>query len=233
MIQKIVFSILTLLLSGNSTFLSAQEAKTLFTNMPDSLCPLLTAVNRADCIDFRLSNMKAEVTNRFDSKSEMTALTASYIRLQLTAQNSWQLKVLPTTDSTAVVCIITTACAPACDSDIRFYTTDWKPLQTAAYLELPTLGDYLIHADSLRLRGRTEANYPLVDAVAKADMLLQQADFAPEGTQLTFTFTTPGYMSQEAAEALAPYVQQTIVYRWNRQQERMEKMPAASAAGQR
>lgn len=29
-----------------------QEAKKIFVNMPDSLSPLLTAVNRADCIDF-------------------------------------------------------------------------------------------------------------------------------------------------------------------------------------
>ena len=42
--------------------LQAQEAKTFFKNMPDSLSPLLTAVNRADCIDFLESKMKAEVT---------------------------------------------------------------------------------------------------------------------------------------------------------------------------
>ena len=33
-----------------STALWAQEAKTLFVNMPDSLSPLLTKVNREDCI---------------------------------------------------------------------------------------------------------------------------------------------------------------------------------------
>ena len=32
--------------------LQAQEAKTLFVNIPDSLTPLLTKVNREDCIDF-------------------------------------------------------------------------------------------------------------------------------------------------------------------------------------
>ena len=30
----------------------AQEAKTCFVNMPDSLSPLLSSVNRADFIDF-------------------------------------------------------------------------------------------------------------------------------------------------------------------------------------
>ena len=61
--------------------LSAQLAKTCFTNMPDSLSPLLTAVNRADFIDFLESEMKAEVTNRFGGKSEMTELTPDYIRV--------------------------------------------------------------------------------------------------------------------------------------------------------
>ena len=63
--------------------LSAQLAKTCFTNMPDSLSPLLTAVNRADFIDFLESKMKAEVTNRFGGKSDMTELTPDYIRVQV------------------------------------------------------------------------------------------------------------------------------------------------------
>ena len=73
--------------------LQAQEAKTFFKNMPDSLSPLLTAVNRADCIDFLESKMKAEVTNRFGGKSEMTELAPDYIRIQMTPQSSWQMKL--------------------------------------------------------------------------------------------------------------------------------------------
>ncbi|MCZ4238217.1 DUF3256 family protein, partial [Staphylococcus equorum] len=42
--------ILFILLAFSFYFsVSAQEAKTLFVQMPDSLSPLLTAVNRADC----------------------------------------------------------------------------------------------------------------------------------------------------------------------------------------
>ena len=60
-------------------YLQAQEAKTCFKNMPDSICPLLSAVNRADFIDFLESKMKAEVTNSFGGKSEMTELSPDYI----------------------------------------------------------------------------------------------------------------------------------------------------------
>ena len=108
--------------------LQAQEAKTFFKNMPDSLSPLLTAVNRADCIDFLESKMKAEVTNRFGGKSEMTELAPDYIRIQMTPQSSWQMKLLATNDSTKVICTVSTACAPACDSDVHFYTTGWEDM---------------------------------------------------------------------------------------------------------
>ena len=72
--------------------LQAQEAKTLFVNIPDSLTPLLTKVNREDCIDFLESKMKAQVENRFGKKSEMTELGTDYVRMQMSPQTSWQMK---------------------------------------------------------------------------------------------------------------------------------------------
>ena len=104
-------------------YLQAQEAKTCFKNMPDSICPLLSAVNRADFIDFLESKMKAEVTNSFGGKSEMTELSPDYIHVKMTPQSSWQMKLLPINDSTKVICVVATVCAPACDSHVKFYTT--------------------------------------------------------------------------------------------------------------
>ena len=76
--------IITFLLAcACSVGISAQQAKNYFINMPDSLMPLLTTVNRADCIDFLGSKMKAEVSNRFGSKSEMTDLSSDYIRMKI------------------------------------------------------------------------------------------------------------------------------------------------------
>ena len=98
-----------------------QEAKTVFVNMPDSLSPLLTAVNRADCIDFLESKMKAKVENRFGRESEMTELGKDYIRLRTTSQSTWQMKLLATSDTTQVICTVSTACAPVCDSSVRFH----------------------------------------------------------------------------------------------------------------
>lgn len=186
---------------------NAQQAKTLFVNMPDSLSPLLTAVNRADCIDFLESNMRALVENRFGRKSEMTVLGEDYIRMQMSPQTSWQMKVLPVNDSTKVICTVSTVCAPVCDSDIKFYTTDWKELPAEEFLSAqPVMDDFFQTADS--------ANYDFINGRRQADMLLVQAELSKEAPTLTFTLTTPRYMEKETAEKLKPFLRRSVVYSW-------------------
>lgn len=187
--------------------LQAQEAKTLFVDMPDSLSPMLTKVNRADCIDFLESKMRAVVENRFGRKSEMTELGKDYIRMQMSAQTVWQMKVLALNDTTNVVCTVSTACAPACDSSIRFYTTDWQPIDDARFITLPAMDDFLATPDSADV-------YAFDEARRSADMLLMKADFNKENTGLTITLATPEYMSKETAEKLQPFLRRPLVYRW-------------------
>lgn len=187
----------------------AQQAKYYFINMPDSMNSLLTAVNRADCIDFLESKMKAEVTNRFGGKSEMTELAPDYIRMQMTPKSSWQMKLLAVNDSTKVICTVSTACAPACDSHIRFYTTDWKELPADAYLPaLPSMDDFIAAAPD------TTDIYEYQSARRQADMLLMKADLSARDATLTFTFTTPGYMEKETADKLKPFIRRPITYVW-------------------
>lgn len=190
--------------------LQAQEAKTCFKNMPDSLCPLLSAVNRADFIDFLESKMKAEVTNNFGGKSEMTELSPDYIRVQMTPQSTWQMKLLPVNDSTKVICTVSTVCAPACDSHINFYTTDWKELPAASYLPaLPAMDHFILQASD------TVDVYEYQAARRQADMLLVKTDLSAKDAALTFTLTTPDYMEKEAAEKLKPFIRRPIAYTWS------------------
>ncbi len=189
--------------------LHAQQAKNCFINMPDSMSSLLTSVNRADCIDFLESKMKAEVTNRFGGKSEMTELTPDYIRMQMTPQSTWQMKLLPVNDSTKIVCTVSTVCAPACDSDVHFYTTDWEELPAETYLSsFPVMDDFIMAAPD------TVDIYDYQNARRQADMLLMKADLSAKDATLTFTFTTPDYIEKTTAEKLKPFLRRPVVYVW-------------------
>ena len=73
------------LLAGISLAGNAQNPSmaSLFREIPDSLMPYLSKNNRLDMLDFRDAQMKAEVTNLFDGKSEMTALTDDSLSIRM------------------------------------------------------------------------------------------------------------------------------------------------------
>ena len=87
--------------------LQAQDIKSLYIALPDSLSPLLTKVNRADFCDFLASNMKAEVKNRFGNVS------------------------------VKVVCVVRTYLGPVADSKVSFYDTGWNELPADRFVVLP------------------------------------------------------------------------------------------------
>ena len=148
--KKTLF-VIGMLLCGLSLY--AQDMKTLFIAMPDSVAPLLTKVNREDCVDFLASNMKAEVKNRFGKVSELKRLTDDYLFLQTTGSSSMEMKLLPLNDSVKVICVVNTVCGPACDSEVRFYNTDWQQLAKEDFIQLPSVGAFYL---PVRLMPRLE-----------------------------------------------------------------------------
>lgn len=186
----------------------AQEARHYFTSMPDSVLPLLTAVNRADCIDFLDSHMRAEITNRFNTKSEMTKLTPDFIEMKLSSASTWQMKVLPRADA-QVVCVVSTVSGPAEDSHIRFYSDDWKALPLSSFIDAwPQIGDFFTAVPDTVNANRYQSYR------SRVEMLLTKAVLSPDAQTLTFIFTTPAALDAETAAFLKPYIREEVVYHW-------------------
>ena len=187
----------------------AQDMKTVFVAMPDSVTPLLTKVNREDCIDFLDSNMKAVVKNRFGNVAEMKVLTGDYVLMQTSEVGTLEMKLLPLADSTKVICMVKTVNVPVADSSVRFYTSDWsQQLDVKEFLQLPSMDAFFLPNDSLK----DEA----ILTRKKADMHLMKAQLSKEDTSLTFTYTTPDYLNEEDREKLLPHLRkEPIVLRWS------------------
>ncbi len=199
--KSILFLLITISLP-----LFAQDAKTLFSQMPDTILSIFTEINRADFADFLESNMTARIKNRLNGNSEMKTLTGDYILLETTSKSSWQMKLLALNDSTSIICTITTVAGPAKDSSIGFYTTGWEQLPTEHFISLPVEEDFLPPADG------TEEYTNLRKT---ADMFLRKAALSSTDTTLTFTYTTPDYLDKKTAEELEKYISPTVIYQWN------------------
>ena len=186
----------------------AQDMKSVFVAMPDSITPLLTKVNREDFIDFLDSNMKAEVKNRFGNVAEMKVLTDDYTLVQTSEVGTLELKLLPVNDSTKVVCMVRTVCASACDSDVRFYSSDWKEEFGAdIFLQKPSVNAFFLPNDTISEEGALICK--------KADMHLMKASLSKDDNSLAFLYMTPDYLNKEDKEKLLPYLRkEPIVRRW-------------------
>jgi len=153
--------------------------------------------------------MRAEVTNRFNNKSEMTQLTPDFIEMKLSASAIWQMKVLPMNDA-QVICAVSTVSAPAADSHLQFYDDDWKPLLQNRYIDaLPVLDDFFIEVPDSVNANRYQYYR------SRVEMLLMHATLSPDAKTLTFSFTTPSTLDEETADFLRPYIREEVVYQWH------------------
>ena len=129
--MKKLFLALSLMLANN-VFAQTTMSEAL-KSMPDSLMPYLTHNNRLDCIDFCEANMKAEVRNAFDGKSELVQLTSNYALFRLNDASTLELCLLDA-DNSQVICMIQTYGTDMRESVISFFTTSWQQLPTRQFL---------------------------------------------------------------------------------------------------
>lgn len=138
-VPKII--LLAALFAFHFSLLTAQtRMRDVIVHMPDSVLALLTSVNRADCVDFREADMPAKVSNRLGGTTELVTLTDDYALWQYTAASQVEMKLLPTNDSTSIICLVHTVQTPVPDSHIRFFDQTWVPLSVTSLITLPHPG---------------------------------------------------------------------------------------------
>ena len=145
-----------------STVTAQTRIRDVYAAAPDSIFPLLTKNNRLDQIDFRENNMQAVVKNKFDDRCELLVLGERYLKLQLSEHCFVEMRLL--SDST--FCMVQTCNAPAPDSRIRFFDTDWHELPQT--ISIPSVDDFLFEDVDIDTRLSLQA-LPLIKASLSED----------------------------------------------------------------
>lgn len=189
--------------------LQAQDLKSLYIAIPDSLSPLLTKINRQDFGDFLSSNMKAEVSNRLGNNSEMLKLTEDYSEIKLTSVSKVEMKLLPINDSTKVICLTKTYNGPVSDSHIAFYSTDWQELTADQFIQMPDKNEFFIQSD---MNGTSDSlNY----VKKQIEMYLVKINLSDKDQTMKITFTAPELLDKKNAEIAGKYLRKSpLLYEW-------------------
>lgn len=118
-----------------------------------------------------------------------------------------QLKIFPYKD-TIIVGVINTVCAPACDSRINFYTTDWEDLGTPSLWKVPAVDDFIVPQMSKKSQAYR-------DAVSLLDMWLMRYSFEKDGNRIMVQHTVEDYLPEEILNQVKPVLSdKPLYYNW-------------------
>ena len=183
----------------------ADNLRTLFITMPDSITPTLTKSDRLDFLDYMDSGMKARVRNKLGGESVMTRFDENMLSIQTSQSGRMDMLLLKRGKDENLICIIRTVNAKYEDSRLSFFTEDWKSVPADELIELPVIDDYLtkeaLKNDSL-------------DYFKKMSMLRLQSIVPADGA-LEFRYTSLDDLGEDADKYRDWFKPTPLRFNWN------------------
>lgn len=171
--------------------------KNILVQIPDSLLPILSKVNREDLIDFKANNMKAVVNNRLGGDTELVTLDDGYLFLKLTESTDLEMKLL-FYQNKLIVGVIKTVKAPLADSSIRFYNLNWQDITDSISFPFITIDNFIVNPNLLK--ESDELQMSLKSAIR---IFLKSYHFNPTSTNIAVELTSLEDLTKEEKAALS------------------------------
>ena len=108
----------------------AQTIEKWYINMPDILNPTLSKQNRMELLEYHKAGQGDSIANLFKHQAYLLKFDTlnQHITVKNTPSSTFEMKILNQPDSTVIIGIIRTVCAPVCMSTIEFYDTAWHSI---------------------------------------------------------------------------------------------------------
>lgn len=95
--------------------------------MPDSIIPILNRSIRAEAADAAGKHESRDIKNLLGGQIDVREMSDKFLDAKLTDKSGVQLLVLGKADGSSVICMNRYYGNPVMESDISFYTADWRP----------------------------------------------------------------------------------------------------------
>mgnify|MGYP001944589875 FL=1 len=122
----------------------SQNIDSVILDMPENIIPALSVDNRT----MLLVDSTARVIPTVFGEVEKLTYRDDYLKVKTSDVGTIQIKTLDTKNDTYIVCVIKTVCAPACDSDIKFYDSEWEEIDKSTLLPSMTVESFITFKDN-------------------------------------------------------------------------------------
>lgn len=128
---RLLLLIIVGLFSSSTSY--SQSMKEVWKNMPDSLFAYLNSSLREECVELSDKGLTAEVTNLLNEKTTIDTLSADYMNVSMSKSTTMQMRLMPRAEGDSIVCVVVSYKVPETDSNVSFYTKDWKKISDLSF----------------------------------------------------------------------------------------------------
>lgn len=181
-----------------------------FADLESPALELLTKEMRLDMLDYWDVDSVYKVSNVMDGLSWIEKKTDSYLKVHITNVSNIEIKILPEKKENIVMTIYTVGSDPqAADSQINFYDSTLKPIETSKHLKLPELKDFFEIPKGSRTSMKEIREMVPFPTIAYS--------VSPDLNQLTATLTVGSYISPDDWNIVKLFVKPDITADWKKE----------------
>lgn len=180
-------------------------------NMPENMTPYLNASQRAEIIKFTESKDSIKVKNSLNGTTSVDTLNDNFIKISLNEAASMQMKLLPLNDSTQIICTVKTIKTPIPESTIKFYTTEWFPIDSTFNLPETDKPDTMIELLSQRPDTMSEQRFN--ELRNYIEPVIISAEISNDDNIITYNLSLP-LMPGDKSDELKAIIKKKS-FKWN------------------
>ncbi|GAB6012074.1 DUF3256 family protein [Viscerimonas tarda] len=191
--------------------LQAQNISSIFLSAPDDVLFGMDASSKNLLLANPNDTVVVEVASALNGKVKRLGISDDFIALETSSVGALQLKLLPLINNSQIVCVVNTVCGKSCDSRIRFYTTDWSPLENTTALFPQLNADSFIKPDV----DRTSDDFR--NASVALDLPVIKLELNATDTAINACLDIESYLSEEDYEKIKPFlIDSPKVFNWDK-----------------
>lgn len=178
-------------------------AESAFVNAPLEIFPTIDRTTRLDMIDYYNSGSDKPSKNAFKGNARVLSLSESQIVLTTSDIQEVALSLVPHKNDT-IIMMITTLQTPAEDSDVKFYSRNWQPVNDGLFI-VPQLSDW-IRPEAVKHKEDLENLFPVT---------LARCVYEPSTGVLTVENKLGDFLPEEDTAWANGMLHAKLEYRWN------------------
>lgn len=187
-----------------SVIACSQTIGDVFKTMPSRLLPGISEGNKTMLLVDTGRTVIPYELGQFEKEKH----TDTYLRIKTSEVGFTQIKLLPLINNSRIICVIKTVCGNACDSDIKFYSTEWDEIDAQSLL--PRVSPEIF----FNPEKKDTEKYKF--AVSLPDIYPIWAEFIDGSEILALTMDYKKYLSESQLSEIEPFIKNArITLKWD------------------